>query len=347
MVQVRVFDNQGELIGPVESPKLELTDAEWRGRLSPQQFEVLRAKGTERPFCGTLLDNKQQGVYTCAGCGLPLFSSDAKFHSGTGWPSFFQPVAKENVLQNRDQSHGMVRDEIVCARCDGHLGHVFDDGPRPTGLRFCLNSESLNFTPSADLRSLADPAGGGAVSGHTANTEIAVLAGGCFWCTEAAFEQLDGVIDVESGYSGGAQETADYDSVCSGKTGHAETIRITYDPAKIGFDRLLDVFFDAHDPTQLNRQGNDVGTQYRSAIFYRDDEQKRAAEAKIKQLTEAQVFARPIVTTLEPLERFHSAEQYHQDYARRHPDEPYIQYHSLPKACQVREKHADLIRKPN
>jgi len=158
MVQVRVFNRNGELVGPVESPKLVLSDAEWQKRLSREQFQVLRAKGTERPFCGTLLDNKLQGVYTCVGCGLPLFSSDSKFNSGTGWPSFFQPIAKENVPEHSDVSHGMVRNEILCARCDGHLGHVFDDGPRPTGLRFCLNSESLAFTPSENLSTLADPA---------------------------------------------------------------------------------------------------------------------------------------------------------------------------------------------
>jgi methionine-R-sulfoxide reductase len=157
MVQVRVFDRDGQLVGPVESPKLVFSDMEWQKRLSREQFEVLRAKGTERAFCGTLLDNKQRGVYTCVGCGLPLFSSDAKFNSGTGWPSFFQPIAKENVTEHRDYDHGMVRTEILCARCDGHLGHVFDDGPRPTGLRFCLNSESLSFTPSENVATLADP----------------------------------------------------------------------------------------------------------------------------------------------------------------------------------------------
>ena len=176
-------------------------------------------------------------------------------------------------------------------------------------------------------------------------TATAVLAGGCFWCTEAAFEQLDGVHDVESGYAGGAAETANYRRVCDGDTGHAEVIRVTYDPQRISYDRLLDVFFDAHDPTQLNRQGNDAGEQYRSAIFFANAEEKRIAESKIKQLTQAQAFSRPVVTTLEPLETFYPAEQHHQNYARQHPDEPYIQHHALPKACQVREKHADLVKK--
>jgi methionine-R-sulfoxide reductase len=158
MVMVHVFNKAGELVGPVEVPKLELSDAQWRERLSPEQFRILRSNGTERPFCGTLLDNKKQGVYACAGCGLPLFTSEAKFNSGTGWPSFFQPIAPGNVADQRDNSHGMTRDEINCARCDGHLGHVFPDGPPPTRLRFCLNSESLQFTPSDELAQLADPA---------------------------------------------------------------------------------------------------------------------------------------------------------------------------------------------
>jgi methionine-R-sulfoxide reductase len=158
MVKIHVFNHQGELVGPVESPRVELSDQQWQERLTNEQYRVLRSKGTERPFCGTLLDNKKLGVYTCAGCGLPLFSSDAKFNSGTGWPSFFRPISKENVATHDDSSHGMIRTEILCARCDGHLGHVFDDGPRPTGLRFCLNSESLEFTPSDELSKLADPA---------------------------------------------------------------------------------------------------------------------------------------------------------------------------------------------
>jgi methionine-R-sulfoxide reductase len=157
-VSVKVFNSRGELVGPLAVPRVEKSDAEWRAQLTPEQFRVARSQGTERPFCGTLLDNKAQGVYACVCCGLPLFASNAKFESGTGWPSFFQPIAEENVLTETDASHGMVRVEILCARCDGHLGHVFPDGPRPSGQRHCVNSESLVFVDDADLADLADPA---------------------------------------------------------------------------------------------------------------------------------------------------------------------------------------------
>jgi len=156
-MKVKVFNRAGELVGPIEMAPVVKTDAEWRAQLTPEQFEVARGKGTERPFCGTLLDNKKNGVYTCVCCGLPLYSSIAKFNSGTGWPSFFQGVADENIKTHSDRAYGMVRTEILCARCDCHLGHVFDDGPAPTGLRHCVNSESLKFTDEKDLASLADP----------------------------------------------------------------------------------------------------------------------------------------------------------------------------------------------
>ena len=157
-VSVKVFNRQGQLVGPLDVPRLEKSDAEWRAQLTPEQFHVARSQGTERPFCGTLLDNKAHGVYACVCCGLPLFASTAKFESGTGWPSFFQPIADENVATHVDRSHGMTRTEIHCARCAGHLGHVFPDGPRPTGRRHCVNSESLVFVDVDDLAEPADPA---------------------------------------------------------------------------------------------------------------------------------------------------------------------------------------------
>jgi peptide methionine sulfoxide reductase msrA/msrB len=346
MVRVRVFDRNGKLVGPIETRKMDLSAAEWGRRLTKDQFHILRAQGTERAFCGTLLDNHKDGVYTCAGCGLPLFASDSKFNSGTGWPSFFQPIAKENVVEHTDSSLGMQRTEILCARCDGHLGHVFEDGPRPTGLRFCLNSESLKFTDKDKLATLADPIAEQRAAAPTSKDghATAVFAGGCFWCTEAAFEQLKGIIDVESGYAGGSKETANYERVCGGDTGHAEAIRVTYDPKQISYDRLLDAFFNAHDPTSLNRQGNDVGTQYRSAIFFADESEERAAKAKIAHLTETKAFPDPIVTSLEPLKEFYPAETYHQDYAKKHPSQPYIAAHALPLAEKVREKLPELVK---
>jgi methionine-R-sulfoxide reductase len=159
-VMVKVYDKSGRLVGPVESARIVKSDAEWQRQLTPQQYQIARGKGTERPFCGLLLDNKREGVYACVCCRLPLFSSDHKFESGTGWPSYFQPVADENVATESDRTYGMSRTEILCARCDCHLGHVFDDGPRPTGQRYCVNSESLVFVDAKDLGTLADPAAG-------------------------------------------------------------------------------------------------------------------------------------------------------------------------------------------
>ena len=156
-VLVKVIDGSGSLIGPVQTERVEKSDTEWRELLTADQYRIARNQGTEAPFCGTLLDNKRAGIYSCVCCRLPLFSSDAKFDSGTGWPSFFAPVAAENVATHVDRSYGMVRTEILCARCDAHLGHVFDDGPPPTRQRHCLNSESLFFTDQASLASLAEP----------------------------------------------------------------------------------------------------------------------------------------------------------------------------------------------
>ncbi len=157
LVRVRVIGPDGRLSEPIEEPRLVLPDDEWRARLTPEQYRITRGKDTERAFCGGLLGNKQAGMYLCVCCNLPLFESAAKFESGSGWPSFFRPVAAENIRQQADRSHGMVRTEILCQRCGAHLGHVFDDGPPPTGLRYCLNSESLRFVAAKELKTVAEP----------------------------------------------------------------------------------------------------------------------------------------------------------------------------------------------
>jgi methionine-R-sulfoxide reductase len=223
MVSVRVFNDKGELVGPVSILKVieRFTLAK---QLTPERYRIARNKGTDA-FCGTLGQQKE-GIYACICCGLPLFSSNAKFNSGTGWPSFFQPIAPENVTEESDTSYGMVRTEILCTRCDCHLGHVFDDGPKPTGRRHCLNSESLTFTPAEDVKKLADPflnsakpqaaveAKGGNDAVATSSTRAtAVLAGGCFWCVEAVFEELEGVIEVISGYAAARRNGQPHGSV--------------------------------------------------------------------------------------------------------------------------------------
>ena len=185
-----------------------------------------------------------------------------------------------------------------------------------------------------------DPAAGDGGEG------IAVLAGGCFWCVEAVYLQLDGVRSVKSGYAGGTAETADYDTVCSGRTDHAEAVEVRYDPGKLTYGKLLKVFFSiAHDPTTKDRQGADVGRQYRSAIFYGNEEQRPVAEAYITQLHAAKVFDKPIVTEVLPLERFYEAETHHQNYAARNPGQPYIVFNALPKVKKVRTYYADQLKR--
>jgi peptide methionine sulfoxide reductase msrA/msrB len=335
---VRLISPEGKLSDPVVVPKLVLSDDEWKKRLTPEQFRITRTSGTEPAFCGGLLKNKEAGVYVCVDCGLPLFKSETKFESGTGWPSFFAPISPENVRERPDLSHGMVRSEILCPRCDAHLGHVFEDGPKPTGLRYCLNSESLKFVANDKLKTVGEKV-------PDTRAAEAVFAGGCFWCTEAVFEQLDGVYDAISGYTGGEESTANYPDVCTGKTGHAEAVKIVYDPQRISFEKLLKVHFATHDPTTLNRQGNDAGPQYRSAIFYADEEQKKVAQAFIADLTGSKAFKKPIVTTLEPLKGFYPAEPHHQNYVCRNPNEGYIQGVALPKVEKVRTKFKDLLKK--
>lgn len=286
---------------------------ELAAKLTPEEAKVILKKGTEPAFCGNLVDNHKDGVYICRLCELPLFSSDAKFNSGTGWPSFFQPVDNDHIHYESDDTLGMVRTEITCRRCGAHLGHVFDDGPKPTGMRYCLNSVSLVFYEKGqELPAAARPM----------KTEVAYFAGGCFWGVEDQFQQVPGVVEAISGYMGGKTKNPTYGDVCSHETGHAETVMVVYDPAKVSYGTLLAWFFKIHDPTQLNRQGPDFGDNYRSAIFAADKKQLDEAKAFIEAQQKTDRFkGRKIVTQLEPIEkagRFYPAEDYHQDYHKKH-----------------------------
>lgn len=283
--------------------------------LTEEESKVILNKGTEPAFCGNLTDNKLDGTYTCRLCQLPLFKSDSKFTSGTGWPSFFQPVDQDHITTHRDTSYGMVRDEILCTRCGGHLGHVFPDGPKPTGLRFCVNSVSLDFVENG--QPLPQPE---SIQAATASTiKTAYFAGGCFWGVEDRFAQLPGVLDSVSGYQGGNDDNPSYKDVCSGASGHAESVEIKYDPAVISYEELLAFFFKIHNPTQGNRQGPDIGPQYRSMIFTTDAEQATLAKAFLKaQQQEGKWSDRTLTTELMPAPKFYKAEEYHQDYHLKH-----------------------------
>jgi peptide methionine sulfoxide reductase msrA/msrB len=274
-------------------------------KLDEEAYRVTQKAGTEAPFCGTLLDNKKEGVYCCVVCGLPLFTSEHKFTSGTGWPSFHSTFDREHVVGKEDRSHGMVRVEIVCARCEAHLGHVFEDGPKPTGLRFCLNSASLTFYEEGEPRP---------EQSLPVKTETAYFAGGCFWGIEHYFQKGEGVIDAVSGYMQGRVDNPTYKQVCTEDTGHAEAVKVVFDPEVISYERLVRAFFDMHDPTQLNRQGPDVGEQYRSGIYTTSQAQLETARAYMEKLRAEGRFDRPIVTEIEPAETFYEAEAYHQDY---------------------------------
>jgi peptide methionine sulfoxide reductase msrA/msrB len=311
------LSKSGYDITPLPRAKVE----ELASRLDREAYQITQRAGTEPAFCGGLLDNKKDGVYACAVCDLPLFSSEQKFNSGTGWPSFYAEFDPQHVSRKTDSAHGMTRTEINCARCGSHLGHVFDDGPKPSGERHCLNSASLKFYDKGTEpkpHSTPSPLGRGQGEGKQQQLETAYFAGGCFWGLEHYFQLGPGVIDAVSGYMQGDVDNPTYKQVCGETTGHAETVKVVFDPGKITYRRLLEAFFAMHDPTQLNRQGPDYGDQYRSGIWYANEDQKKQAEEYIKELAAKKKFGeKKIVTQVEAAKTFYPAEDYHQDYIEK------------------------------
>lgn len=275
-------------------------------KLTPEEQRVILHKGTEMPYKGKYTDNKAKGTYTCKQCDAPLYHSEDKFDSHCGWPSFDDEIP--GAVKRIPDADGM-RTEIVCANCGGHLGHVFlGEGFTAKNTRHCVNSISMNFIP-ADEKTKAE-----------AKTEKACFAGGCFWGVEYFFQKEKGVISTRVGYMGGHLKNPTYNDVCEGNTGHAETMEIVFDPSQADFETLARLFFEIHDPTQANRQGPDIGNQYRSEIFYANDGQKQIAEKLIKILKDK---GYKVVTEVTKADTFWVAENYHQAYYQKNGHQPY------------------------
>jgi peptide methionine sulfoxide reductase msrA/msrB len=276
-------------------------------RLTPEEERVIVHKGTEPPFSGEYYLHSEVGTYTCKRCGALLFESADKFESGCGWPSFDDAIA--GAVKELPDPDGM-RTEIVCASCGAHLGHVFaGEGFTDKNVRHCVNSISLSFEPSSEQ----------AQDQKTA-TATAYFAGGCFWGTEYYLQKEEGVISTRVGYMGGNKDNPSYEEVCTGATGHAEAVEVVFDPSRTSFEKLARLFFEIHDPTQVDRQGPDIGDQYRSAVFCVDDEQKQTAAMLIQKLKDK---GYDVVTELAEADTFWPAENYHQDYYEKKGSLPY------------------------
>jgi peptide methionine sulfoxide reductase msrA/msrB len=280
-------------------------DTTKRNELSPEEKRVIVNKGTERPFTGKYLDNKEKGTYTCKWCDSPLYLSSDKFDSHCGWPSFDDEI--DGAVTRTPDPDGM-RTEITCSNCGGHLGHVFlGEGFTDKNTRHCVNSISLNFVPAAEEE-------------KQDLTETAIFAGGCFWGVEHLFKSADGVLETEVGYIGGHKANPTYEEVCSHTTGHAETLKVVFDPQVTNFREMAKLFFEIHDPTQVNRQGPDIGDQYRSEIFYTSEKQKRVSEELIEILEGKGL---KVATKVTSASTFWPAERYHQDYYSKTGGRPY------------------------
>ncbi len=274
-------------------------------KLTAAQQRIIIRKGTERPFSGKYDDHYENGIYTCARCSAKLYESSSKFKSGCGWPSFDDEI--EGAVKHQRDADG-VRTEILCNNCGGHLGHVFlGEQMTPKNTRHCVNSLSMNFMPAAEQQ-------------ETAGTAKAIFASGCFWGTEYYFNKVPGVISTTVGYIGGHVDNPTYKQVCTGRTGHAEAVEVVYDPEVISYEQLAKLFFETHDFTQLNRQGPDIGTQYRTEIFYLDEEQKQTATQLIQTL---KTKRHNVKTKVTQADKFWPAEEYHQDYYDKTKKLPY------------------------